>query len=410
MPRILTRKRLLNGWFLSAIVAGIVLAAYGFYWRDVRSFVVSIDQCDILYCDFFRHFYPMGREILATNLPVEGFFYSPFAALLFAWTANASSRSAFLLWSLVQAISAAGLYLLPMLNLIQNKPNWQVFYTFIFFTSLPLLHNLKWGQVSVLIAFLVLAALYLYERGYRFWSAALLATAIAIKYYPAIFLIYFLLRRDMRYLVTCALIIIVFLMVLPGVLLGIEPTVQFYHLTQAASAKAMENWMRQDLNTQYLGRVALRLFRLGDDAWLETGLRFLGFLISLLNIILLRSLVRRQAKSLIYWTWSLLFSTLPFWLVTSWPHYFVYLPLAQIFLLLEIDKVQLLPWQKAALGIFSIASILFSNTLIFILVGRWQLYSKWGFLFFANALLMAGSLALSAVLYRQGRIAKQTVA
>jgi len=381
-------------WLLSAAIFGLVFIYYQTYWQSVSNFVTSIDQCKTLFCDFFGHFYPMGQEILTTFQPVNRFYYSPFAAILFSWTVFATEHTALYVWGLVQAAAAAGLYLIPMLTLIKHdqpaghRRSLALIYTFLFATSLPFLHNLKWGQVSVLISLFILAALLLYESGHKFISAILLALAISIKYYPAIFLVYFLLRRDTRYLLTCLTACAVFLLAIPTLLMGWGRTLEFYRLVSAASAQAARSWMEQDRNSQYILYVIRRLSLSKIQLPLETSWRLLGYLVSAVNVILLSLALKTGWNQRPYWAWALLFSTLPFWLVTSWPHYFVFLPLIQIFVLRLISQNLQPNWVKLLrLAAWGLAVIL-SNVITFNIVGRWQYTSGRGFLFFANLLLM----------------------
>lgn len=336
----------------------------------------------------------MGQEILVTNQPVNRFYYSPFAAILFRWTAITSARTALYIWGIVQATAAVGLYLLPMFTLIKGiegagRRRWLgLIYTFLFVTCLPLLHNMKWGQVSVLITLLILVSLLLYESDHKFSSALLLALAIAIKYYPAVFLAYFLLRRDGRYLLTCLAACGVFLLAIPMLLMGVDQTLEFYRLVSEASARAARSWMEQDRNSQYFLYIIRRLSRVEMRLSVETGIRFLGYLISAINVGLLGLALRLSWRRRPYWAWALLSSTLPFWLVTSWPHYFVYLPLAQIFALhLIVERVQPNWVRLGRLVLWGLAAIL-SNSITFNLIGSWQFTSSRGFLFFANLLLM----------------------
>jgi hypothetical protein len=65
--------------------AGIMLLLFGYYaytWRSFSGFATSIDTCDRLFCDFVSFYFPMGRAIFRTALPVEGYVYSPFNAIL----------------------------------------------------------------------------------------------------------------------------------------------------------------------------------------------------------------------------------------------------------------------------------------------------------------------------------------
>ncbi len=76
-----TRRRVWD-WLFSVVIIVAVIGYYIFHWKSVNGFVVAIDQCKTLFCDFFGHFYPMGQEILVTFQPVNRFYYSPFAAIL----------------------------------------------------------------------------------------------------------------------------------------------------------------------------------------------------------------------------------------------------------------------------------------------------------------------------------------
>jgi alpha-1,2-mannosyltransferase len=382
------RKWLNPGWLAGAVAIGIVLIYYVIYWQSVRNFVVAIDQCDTLFCDFFRHFYPMGKEIFISFQPVQGFFYSPFAAILLGWTTFLTTRSALVVWGLLQAAVIALYYIIPMVDLFGRSRAYPLIYSVIFITSLPLLHNLKWGQISALLALLVLVALYLYDKGYKIPSAILLALAISIKYYPAIFLVYFLFRRDFRYLAICLAACLAFMLLLPSALLGIGHTVEFYRLAGHAASQATSSWMEKDLNSQYIAKVFGRLFPLNLQGFSQTIIQLLGYLVSSVNIALLGVLVVRGVQKSSYWAWILLFTTLPFWLTTSWPHYFVYLPLAQIFVLILIDQNRSPRWSKIVRLVAWGGSVVFSNVIFFNLIGRWQFYSNKGFLFFSNALLL----------------------
>ncbi len=140
-----------------------------------------------------------------------------------------------------------GLYLVPMFTFIREvKPagrrlSLTLVYTFLFITSLPLLHNIKWGQVSVLITLFILISLLLYEGDHKLGSAILLAFAISIKYYPAVFLVYFLLRRDGRYLLTCLAACGFFLLAIPALVMGLDRTLEFYQTGQRSiSASSAE--------------------------------------------------------------------------------------------------------------------------------------------------------------------------
>jgi len=64
--------------------------------------------------------------------------------------------------------------------------------------SFPLLRNLEYGQLYVLVLFLITAALWLYVRRRPLLAGILLGIAGGLKIFPAIFLLFFLRKRDLR--------------------------------------------------------------------------------------------------------------------------------------------------------------------------------------------------------------------
>lgn len=99
--------------------------------------------------------------------------------------------------------------------------------------------TLALGQVNVLVAFLVFAAIARFLGGHTASSSALLALSIAIKLQPALLLGYFLLIRRFRYVAACLAWVVV--LHVPVVLwLGPDPFLTFFrdvmpHLTAGVS-------------------------------------------------------------------------------------------------------------------------------------------------------------------------------
>jgi hypothetical protein len=86
----------------------------------------------------------------------------------------------------------------------------------------PIMGDLTHGNVNLFILFLVIAALYAFRRGYDLSAGVILALAIACKVTPALFLPYFLWKRDWRTLIGSALGLALFLVLVPGLLLGMK--------------------------------------------------------------------------------------------------------------------------------------------------------------------------------------------
>jgi hypothetical protein len=386
-------------WPALVILAAVAAAAVLYYrvvWGDVATLVAALDHCKELYCDFTRQYYPTGRDVLATGQPSNGYFYSSFFALLLVPFGRVELSTAVALWSLVQLVGIV-LLLLPAIDFYRESPRAFALYVVLLAFAMPLLHNLKWGQVSTLVTGGAFAALFLYRRGRVAAAAVVLGLAVAIKYYVAVVAFVFLLRRDWRFLAVLAATVLLLWLVVPTAVLGPEGNWQFYVTVRERVAHAVTTWMPEDINAQYLPSVAGRWLgsAAGRGVW-----RWLGYGLFAANLLAVARLVVRRAPRATEWAVALLFLGLPLAIETSWPHYFVYLPFAQTLVALETGFLLRKPvstgsrspvgWAAATLLLLS---IVLASMPFFHLVGRWQDYSQYGVLFVANlSLLIAAHL------------------
>jgi alpha-1,2-mannosyltransferase len=86
----------------------------------------------------------------------------------------------------------------------------------------PVMGDLAHGNVNLFILFLVAGALYAYHRQRDWTAGVVLALAIACKVTPALFVPYFLWKRSWKVLGGCALGLVLFFFVVPGLFLGPE--------------------------------------------------------------------------------------------------------------------------------------------------------------------------------------------
>jgi len=381
---------------LLAVITAAAVAYYRLVWGDVPALVAALDHCKELYCDFTRQYYPTGRDVLTTGQPANGYFYSSFFALLLAPLGRVELTTAVALWSLVQLLGIA-LLLLPAIDFYRESPRAFALYAVLLTFSMPLLHNLKWGQVSTLVTGCAFAALFLYRRGRVAAAAVVLGFGVAVKYYVAVVALVFLLRRDWRFLLILAAAVALFWLVIPTVALGPEGNWQFYLTVRERVAHAMTTWLPEDINAQYLPSVVGRWLGTADGRGLW---RWLGYALFGLNLLAVARLVVRRAPRALEWAFALLFLGLPLAVETSWPHYFVYLPFAQTLVWLEtgfllrnsVSRKSPLVWLSAAL---LLVSIVLASMPFFQLVGRWQDYSQVGVLFIANMGLLIAAHALT---------------
>ncbi len=189
----------LNTFFRGPVPAllGAFIAAMVIFWMVVTHQIIK-GNLDFL--DFSNSFYVAGLLVrsgmlvqlypsaldpsfhetafnqfahaIATTVPANldfNFMYPPLVAFVFAPLSQFSLRDALLVW---QAISLSALavsaYLAAKLSQI-DKPAANLF--FISFLSLPLLHVLAFGQVSIVLGVLPLVAGYLlWQRGNNFFA------------------------------------------------------------------------------------------------------------------------------------------------------------------------------------------------------------------------------------------------
>jgi hypothetical protein len=245
--------------------------------------------------------------------------------------------------------------------------------------------------VSILITLCILTAFLLSNQKKHVLPGILLAFATAIKLYPALFILHFILKRDLRTCVSFLLALFIFYFAFPATILGFNNWFAFENATSAAISNA--NWITNDANSQFIAHVGLRWFSIffnhAGGFSLASILTVIGYAITISCIGMMwafqkNALYEKQGLPLVA-----IFLVIPFVLKTSWPHYFVYLPFCQAAVLsYSITTFGVAGWHRRALIILPIFSILFSSVFFFNLFPDWIVYNSYGMLFFANAFLL----------------------
>jgi hypothetical protein len=388
--------------------AGIALLLFVYHAFTWRSFTTSIDAFTELFCDFVIYYYPMGEAIFRTGLPVDGFLYSPFVAILLAVFPLLGPTASLVLWGILQVLFVF-LYLLLFRRLVPAALPIQLLFVALALSSFPLLLNFIGGSVSVFMIVALLGLLVFNERGHRAAAASLFAFAVGFKFYPAIFLAPFAAGRDTRLLLFLAAACVAFLFVVPSVLLGVGDTLRFYGALSGSFRES--DWVVANPHSNYFPHVVLRLAgAAGHDVHAHLPLlRRIAYGFAAVNMGLLFLIQRARLRHGDLWSFQLVFLTLPFVLKTSWPHDFVFLPFAQALLawrLVEGEKTALwtdiagkpshssawrerTPRASAVVTVFLLLpSIVFSNIVFFNLLGDFFRYGFYGFLFWADLLLL----------------------
>jgi hypothetical protein len=390
----------------AALSVFVALALYyAGHWASLGEFVLAIDHHEQLFQDFLGHYYPMAQSIYEATAPVRGYFYTAFFAILLAPLKGLEPMAALWAWGGVQVVLMLALFAFPLRRLLPMDWRATALYAFVFASSVPLLHNAKWGQVSVLLVLSVLASFQAYQQGWRVLAGICLAFAAAIKYYPIVFLVYFLARRDTRVVMSAVLAGLLFFVITPAVLMEPQRWLAFELATQKTLSDA--GWALRDVNSQYVAHVLMRWLQGAGIAVRPLHLQLgaaLGYAVFRFNMSVVLTLQYAHLRGRLLLSLVLIFVSLPFVIKTSWPHYFAYLPFCQMTLFMLTRQVQGGPVWRQAVGLgLVLLSVALSNFFVFDLFPDWRAFSHGGLLFGANALLMLALYLQVLGAWRQAR-------
>jgi alpha-1,2-mannosyltransferase len=148
----------------------------------------------------------------------------PIMALLLEWLVRMPPLVGSLAWFYLKV----GMTLLSfywVFRLVEGTgppfPPWAKVVT-ILLSLRPIMGDLYHNNVNIFILFLVTGSLFAFCRGRHATSGVILALAIACKVTPALFIPYFLWKRAWRALAGCVAGLIIFLLIVPGLLLGMD--------------------------------------------------------------------------------------------------------------------------------------------------------------------------------------------
>lgn len=375
----------------------VIGACYAWAWRTLPNFVRALDDCSQFMQDFARHYLPMADRIVSDPRPVSGYFYSAFFALALTPLTALTGNAAMVVWLTVQAASVAALGTLTVRALRGPLPFRLLIGIGLYATSVPILHNIIWGQVSTLLTACVIGAVYASRNNKSVLAGVLLAFAAAVKFYPAFFLVYFILKRDFRACAAFLLAGLAFYALLPATVLGPAPWWAFENAVQAAIGQA--GWVSENANSQYIVHVGRRWFELfaGRQAGAAFGqaLALLGGAVALFCIALAWVIQRKKTRDADLLALVGLFLAIPFVIRTSWPHYFVYLPFCEAVLLARCAPFGRNAFPAKTPAVLTLMAIGLSSTFAFIRIGDSILYNGFGLLFAANLLLLVTLCAIA---------------
>jgi len=133
-------------------------------------------------------------------------------------------------------------------------------------------------QADILILFSVVSGLYLFVRGRKTLGAAFLAMAISIKMIPALFLVYFIIKRQFKFALAMIVFLLLFTLALPSMVIGVKATRQglarwndtmLMRFTSSSASNVMMGPMFNPVNQSVTASVSRWLVKNDDDlsAW-----------------------------------------------------------------------------------------------------------------------------------------------
>lgn len=377
-------------WVVIALaVTSLVLFYYWLQWADLVRFSLALDHTPDFMQDFVLYYHPMSVQVLQAPIRVSGYLYSLFFAIVLTPLGLLPLQSAMVVWfglevALLLVTIASARYLLDL------SPSVVLLLFFLTLTAFPVLHNIKWGQVSILLTACMTTAFALYRSKRSILAGTLLAFAAAIKYYPGIALVYFILKRDIRASLTFITAFAVFYFILPVSVFGLSQWTQFERLILSYVDFGPITY---SFSSQYFADVGFRWYMIffGSEpslAFLQ-ALGYLGAGIASGCVFLTWKITQKALPQHHGLSLSALFITIPFWVRTCWPHYLVYMPLCQVALLSYFaSRFQFSSLPEKLLIFLPFLSMLLSSVFFFLQFRNWVAYNGYGFLFFANLLLL----------------------
>lgn len=288
--------------------------------------------------------------LVGVNLP---FTYPPIAAIIFAplgaipfWLANAlvTLATVVCLWVSLRLI------LKSLIPLRGAELAWLAVYAAAIFMWIePVRQTLSFGQVNVLLMTLVIVDV-IGGRGKR-WQGLLIGVAIAIKLTPAVFLAYFLVRRDWRSLINGIGATIIASLV--G--FALAPTASVTYWTQALLDPSRIGGLAYVSNQSFNGLlVRLGITHGGGLAWAG-----LCAVVGLLLLALMQRLFKQgedTAALILMGFYALLASPV------SWSHHWVWIAPALVLLVVWAARYRSVGlWAMAVVG----AIVYFGNVIWF---------------------------------------------
>lgn len=310
-------------WGLAVLLGwAAALAVHALCFGDWATFHRSIDFNREPFEDFMGPYYKQALAMHGDQSLQPGFLYPPSFALFLAPLGALSGFAASWTWAVFLGLLSLAYVGIGLGDRRPASPQAAFGFTALFALSFPWVHDMHWGQVSTLLWVCTLGGLWAWRRGHAWLGALGLSLGIAIKLFPAWFLIAFALRGDGRGILRVIALIALWLFVLPWLVMGSAATSAFYGDLLHWWRGSLQELFWESEGTQFAPALLMRLWN-GPSGVLRVLAWGLPLAVALWILWRVHFWMRagETSRALV-----LLASALPLVLSPSWSHYYVWLP------------------------------------------------------------------------------------
>lgn len=300
----------------------VPIVFFGRAWPHIV--VTEIDHCSLAMCDFLRHYVPQAQLVSKGDPSVaSGWFYPPLLAILLVpltWMEHPEVG-----WFLANLLALGGMCWLCVRH---AQVSWWVA-VICCMQSLPILHALKWGQISLILSFLVLWGIFSTSSKRLF----VFSLAGAIKLYPLVLFGLLILHKEYKKLLWAALLFLGLAILLPALWMGWGHSMLLWDAVIVGSRKVQG--FASHGGGQALFPVLTRYLEEGSHTQLppqEHGLLvsvpkwvieiLYGGILCVVSILTTRAFVYREEV----WRYLMLWVVVHIFLSPGWHHYMSFLP------------------------------------------------------------------------------------
>lgn len=298
--------------------------------------------------------------------------YPPFIAILFIPFSIFSPQQVSIIWFIIELICLIAIS--GMLTVLwKGKINWiwTIFITFILLAWFPVMVDLFFGQLTILLTTLVLAALILWRRDKKILAGVVIGLSVAIKMFTWPLIIFLALKKDWRTFFSAGITVFGINLV-ALVVMGIGPIADYYlHVTTLIT-----NIYLPFLKNYSLWSIGYRLFEgtrpIGGDFISAPPLIYLPKIAPLVSagiaaaflILGLSWALRSKDKEIAY---SIMLCVSVAVSPISWDHYYIMAIVGTVILLLELAKRSFPNWLSLSFIIITFLSFMV-NEYIYLLM------------------------------------------